>query len=53
MSYASVDEIAKMIPRYLDVTLESALKENPEFKKRYDSDISAKKLVKEIAVVLR
>ncbi len=45
MSYASVDEIAKMIPRYLDVTLESALKENPELKQRYDNDPAAKKLI--------
>ncbi len=45
MSYASVDEIAKMIPRYLDVTLESALKENPELKSRYDSDPTAKRLI--------
>ena len=44
MSYASVDEIAKMIPRYYDVTLESAIKENPELKKRCDSDPAAKKL---------
>ncbi len=45
MSYSSVDEIAKLIPRYKGVTLESALKENPEFKKRYDNDAAAKKLV--------
>ena len=45
MSYSAVDEIAKMIPRYLDVTLESALKENPELKQRVDSDPAAKKLI--------
>lgn len=45
MSYSSVDEIAKMIPRYLDVTLESALNENPELKKRVDTDPAAKKLI--------
>jgi len=45
MSYSSVDEIAKMIPRYLDVTLESALKENPELKQRVDNDPLAKKLI--------
>ncbi len=44
MSYASVDEIAKMIPRYLDVTLESAIKENPELKSRIDNDPAAKRL---------
>ncbi len=45
MSYSAVDEIAKMIPRYLDVTLESALNENPELKQRVDSDPTAKKLI--------
>ncbi len=44
MSYASVDEIAKMIPRYLDVTLESAVTENPELKNRIDNDPAAKRL---------
>jgi DNA polymerase-3 subunit alpha len=34
-----------MIPRYLDVTLESALKENPELKQRVDNDPAAKKLI--------
>ncbi len=45
MTYAAVDEIAKMIPRYIDVTLESALKENPELKNRVDNDPQAKKLI--------
>ncbi|MBE6683251.1 MAG: DNA polymerase III subunit alpha [Ruminococcaceae bacterium] len=45
MSYSAVDEIAKMIPRYFDVTLESALKENPELKSRAESDPTAKKLI--------
>ncbi len=45
MSYSAVDEIAKLIPRYVGATLESALKENPEFKRRYDNDPAAKKLV--------
>jgi DNA polymerase-3 subunit alpha len=45
MSYSSVDEIAKLIPRYNGVTLESALRENPELKKRYDSDATAKRLI--------
>ncbi len=44
MSYASVDEIAKMIPRYLDVTLESAVAENPELKNRIENDPAAKRL---------
>ncbi len=45
MGYSFVDEIAKMIPRYNGVTLESALNENPELKKRCDTDPSAKKLI--------
>ena len=45
MSYSAVDEIAKMIPRYLDVTLESALKENPELRKRVETDADAKRLI--------
>lgn len=45
MSYSAVDEIAKLIPRYNGVTLTSALKEHPEFKKRYDSSPAAKKLI--------
>lgn len=45
MSYSAVDEIAKMIPRYLDVTLESALKENPELKQRVENDAAARRLI--------
>ncbi len=45
MSYSSVDEIAKLIPRYNGVTLEAALKENPELKQRYDNDPEAKRLI--------
>ncbi len=45
MSYSAVDEIAKMIPRYYDVTLEAALKESSDLKKRYDSDPGAKRLI--------
>ncbi len=45
MSYSTVDEIAKTIPRYLDVTLEAALKESPELKSRYENDPAAKRLI--------
>ncbi len=45
MSYSAVDEIAKMIPRYHDVTLDAALQESPDLKKRYESDPAAKRLV--------
>ena len=44
MSYSSVDEIAKMIPRYTDVTLEDAIKENPELRDRLELDPMAKSL---------
>ncbi len=44
MSYASVDEIAKTIPRYLDVTLESAINESPDLKNRVENDPAAKRL---------
>lgn len=44
-AYAFVDEIAKMIPRYPGVTLESALSENPELKKRCETDKEAQRLI--------
>ena len=44
MSYAAVDEIAKMLPRYSDVTFDSALEESVELKKRIENDPAAKKL---------
>ena len=45
MPYAYVDGIAKMIPRYIGVTLESALSDNPELKNQCESDPRAKLLV--------
>lgn len=45
MSYAFVDEIAKLIPRYPGATLDSALKENPDFAKRVASDAEAARLI--------
>ena len=44
MSYAAVDELAKMIPRYGGVTLAEALAANPELKSRAENDPQAKKL---------
>lgn len=38
LPYAQVDTVAKMIPSELNITIESALKKNPELKKTYDSD---------------
>ena len=45
MSYAFVDEIAKLIPRHYETTLDSALKENPDFRKRVESDAEAARLI--------
>lgn len=45
MSYSAVDEIAKLIPRYINVTLDAALRESKELKNIYDTDIQAKKLI--------
>ena len=36
--YAISDNISKMIPKTLDITLEKALNVNPELKERYDTD---------------
>ena len=45
MSIPFVDGVAKMIPRYFGVTLDSALAENPELKTRCENDPEAKKLI--------
>ncbi len=36
MPYAQVDTIAKMIPQELNITIDKALKMNPELKKAYE-----------------
>ena len=38
LPYAQVDTVAKMIPSELNITIESALRKNPELKKTYDSE---------------
>lgn len=38
LPYAQVDSVAKMIPMEKDMTIELAMKRNPELKKLYDSD---------------
>ena len=38
LPYAQVDTVAKMIPQELNITIELALKKNPELKKVYDED---------------
>ena len=45
MSYTSVDEVAKMIPRELGITLDKALKASNDFKRAYESRPEVKKLV--------
>ena len=43
--YAMCDEIAKMIPRELNITIQSSLEKNKELKMRYDADQDVKKLI--------
>lgn len=45
MPYAKCDELAKMIPNELNITLEKALKMNPDLKKAYDDDESTRYLI--------
>ncbi len=45
MPYATVDNVAKKIPRALGITIEKALKESEEFKLLYDSDDKVKELI--------
>ena len=45
MSYSSVDEVAKMIPRELGITLEKALKGSNDLKEAYDTRPEIKKLI--------
>ena len=45
MPYAQCDEIAKMIPKELNITLDDALKQNRELKALYDRDEQVKYLI--------
>lgn len=45
VAYGEVDEIAKMVPFELNMTLDKALQMNPQLRLRYDSDASAKQLI--------
>ena len=45
MPYAKVDQIAKMVPQELGMTLDKAFSANPDFKEAYDSDPEIKKLI--------
>ena len=45
LPYAFVDTIAKMIPTELNITIDKALKMNPEFRKIYETDEQVKYLI--------
>ncbi len=45
MPYADVDRISKMIPTELGITIEKALKMNPDLKKAYEEEESTKRLI--------
>ncbi|MDL2286942.1 DNA polymerase III subunit alpha [Eubacteriales bacterium OttesenSCG-928-G02] len=45
MSYAQVDEIAKLIPRYMNITVDQALEGSAELKSHYEKDPEIKKLI--------
>ena len=45
MPYATVDNVAKKIPRTLGITIEKALEESDEFKALYESDEKIKDLI--------
>ncbi|MDO5145739.1 MAG: DNA polymerase III subunit alpha [Eubacteriales bacterium] len=43
--YAQVDKVAKMIPMELGITIEKALKHNPELRQAYESDEVTKQII--------
>ena len=45
MPYADVDRISKMIPTELGITIEKALKMNPDLKKAYEEEGDTKRLI--------
>ena len=45
MSYGEVDQMARLVPGTLNITLTDALKLSPQLKERYDSDAKVKKLI--------
>ena len=45
LPYAFVDNIAKMIPQELNITIDKALKMNPELRSTYESDEQVKYLI--------
>ncbi|MBR1478318.1 MAG: DNA polymerase III subunit alpha [Lachnospiraceae bacterium] len=45
LSYGMCDSLAKMVPNELNITIDGALKENPELKKLYENDETVTKLI--------
>ena len=45
LPYGFVDSIAKMVPAELNMTLDKALKQNPDLKKAYEEDDRIRKLI--------
>lgn len=45
LPYAMVDTIAKMVPREIGITIDKAIKENPELKQLYENDEQVKNLI--------
>ena len=45
MPYGAVDQIAKMIPAELNITIDKALQENSEFKRAYETDSQVRNLI--------
>lgn len=45
LPYSLCDQVAKMVPAELNITLELALKKNPELKTLYDTDDQIRKLI--------
>ena len=45
LPYGFVDSIAKMVPAELNMTLEKALKQNPDLRKAYEEDDRIRKLI--------
>ena len=45
LPYSFCDRLSKMVPNELNITLEKAMKESPDFREAYESDEQTKKLV--------
>ena len=45
LPYAQCDSIAKMVPQELNITIDKALKENPELRRTYENDEQVKNLI--------